>query len=390
MTIHTLGRASAIMVGMNAMIGAGIFSLPSALVWGVGPLSLLAYVLSTLLVMAMAFALARVATATSGSGAFFEYTRLWAGRTGGLIAASIYTVGLIVALGLLAQITGAYCASYHPSLDSDIMGTAIVLIVAALVCAGGKANKIGQIVLLVLTLLPMALIALLSLSTASVSRLVPFAPHGFGALVPAIKSIVFGFFGFEAIPALARYMENPQKTIGHAILFSVAGVGIIYCSFVAAILLGLPAELFTSPEIPLSDVLAQQFPQYPWIVECVRISIIITIIGTIHAMLWALSELISSCSKEVSARGLSAHEATMLCTALILVCLWGIDSIDLFFSITALLVTLAYAASIVPLITVLKRSWHDYAIGIVGLTAAFIIILCAADGLAKHLIESVF
>jgi amino acid transporter len=390
MTTHTLGFASALIIGMNAMIGAGIFSLPSALVWGVGPLSLLAYACSTLLVMAMAFALARVATQSASHGAFFEYTRLWAGRTGGLIAAVLYTGGLIVALGLLAQITGAYCASYHQSLDGDLMGTIVIGIVGLLVCLGGKANQVGQIVLLILTLLPMALIACLSLSTASLGRLIPFAPHGFGTLIPAIKSIVFGFFGFEAIPALARYVKNPQKTVGRAILASVAGVGLIYCAFVASILIGLPAELFTQPDTPLSAVLAAQFPQYPWIVESVRLSIIITIIGTIHAMLWALSELISSCSGEFFANRISPRSATIGCCILIVMCLWSISSIDLFFSATALLITLTYAAAIVPLITVLNRSWQDAAIGIVGLTAAFIIILCAADGLAKHLIESIF
>lgn len=390
MSTHHIGLAAAIMVGMNAMIGAGIFSLPSALVVGVGPLAILAYGCVTLLVMCMAFALSQVATAAPRSGTFFEYTRLWAGRTGGLLCAALYIIGLTVALGLLAQITGSYIASYVSQVSTDIIATIVVLCVAALVCAGSKANKLGQLILLILTLVPMAIIALLSLSTASRANLVPFAPYGWSALIPAFKLIVFGFFGFEAIPALARYMRDPKKTIGPAIVGSVAGVGLIYCAFVAAIIIGLPAALFTRPDLPLSDVLAAQFPTLPWIVEFVRVSIIITIIGTIHAMLWSISELISSCSAEIMRKPLTTTHAVYLCTASIIACIWSITSIDLFFSITALCITVAYAASIVPLITTLRRTSRDLIVGIMGLAAACIIIFCALDGLAKHLSGSIF
>ena len=81
-----IGVVTATIIGMNAMIGAGIFAVPATLASCVGPAGILTYVFVIIAVWFMAQSLARVAQLYPQEGSFYTYTKQWAGHVGGLIA----------------------------------------------------------------------------------------------------------------------------------------------------------------------------------------------------------------------------------------------------------------------------------------------------------------
>lgn len=383
-----MGVIMATIIGMNAMIGAGIFGVPSGLIVSVGPAGLLTYALVIIGVWLMALALARVAQRYPHEGAFYTYASQWGGHTAGILTSVCYTIGLIIALGLLTRITGIYLQAYIPAAHPVTLGVSALWLLTLLNMAGAVLSQVGQVVLIVLTLIPLFIITGLCLTKVSFSNLFPFVPHGFSNIFTATKVVVFGFFGFEAIPSLCTAIENPQKNVPRAVTYSIVLTGLIYFAFVASIILGLPHELFTSAETPLAQVLLSVFPDYQWLVTIIHAAITITIMGTIHAMVWALSALSVALANrtELLRNKISQRLALVgIGTAVTAACI-TFTSIDLFFALTAVFITMAYASSIASLLVKHKdQTKSDRMLAFCGIFTALIIAACAMDTVIKAL-----
>lgn len=375
---RTLGLGMATIIALNAMIGAGIFAVPSALQFNAGPVALLSYLFVIACVWALARSIALTAKSYPGEGAFYRYAAAWGGHGVGMIAASLYIIGLIVALGLLGRITGIYLTQQVASSSAANLGLMSIGTMGLLNMAGNIVSTAWQLILLVLTLVPFFGIALMCLLKGSFTNLTPFAPAGLAPAIEAIPTIIFGFFGFEAIPALYNQVKDPEVTVPKAITRSVLIVGALYAGFVASIMLGIPRSVFTAPDMPLSSALLAIFPQYQFLVSVVGWAIIITILGVIHAMLWALGALFAATVERVGiARPSQRLSVAIITVASMLLSIIPCD-IDTMFNCVALGIVFAYALGIVALIAGPKAQPHSTRVAaILGLGSSLIIIFCA-------------
>src|ERR1700722_6445072 len=106
MSQQKIGVATATIIGMNAMIGSGIFTAPATMASYVGPAGIIAYLIVIISVWFIAQSLARLAQLYPEEGSFYVYTKQWGGHIMGLIATTAYLIGLIIAMGLLTQMSG--------------------------------------------------------------------------------------------------------------------------------------------------------------------------------------------------------------------------------------------------------------------------------------------
>lgn len=373
----------AVIIGINAMVGAGIFTVPSALQATVGPAGLLTYFFVIVAVIFMALSLARVSELFPEEGAFYTYARAWAGHFGGLLASALYVSGLLVAMGLLTKIPSTSLHVYLPTFSPQTLALTILLVLMLLNLAGAVISQMGQIILFVLTLFPMALITMLCFSQASIQNLIPFAPYGFSKVFSAVQAVVFGFFGFEAIPSLFVLLDNPRKTVPRAIIYSILLVGLIYFTFVSSIFLGLPRELFLTADTSLATVLKTVFPHYPILIDAINWAIIITIIGTLHAMMWAVSTLVVSIARKTKHFDfIDQTTAVIGVTVSIAAASIFFTSIGLFFNIAAIGIVSAYMSAMISLLVHKKnRTRSQVVIASIGLLTAGIICICALDGI---------
>lgn len=375
----------ATIVGMNAMIGASIFVIPSALQATVGPAVLFTYAAVVFGVWCMARALAEVARLYPSNSAFFDYAAAWGGKKAGIIATLSYIIGLTIAMGLLTKIVGLYLTASIPKLSAIAWGLTSLSLMGLALSAGAAITSLGQLVLIAMTIIPMVIIAILCISRASIANLFPLLPYGFSSIISSVPKIIFGFFGFEAIPALFSEVRDPEKNVPRALTASVLLVGLVYMTFIAAIVLGLPRELFGDGSISLAQVLATTFPQHQWLIQGIQGAIIGTILGTLHAMIWAVSTLLRSflIQTKSSIRVTPIASVWIVIVGIALATI-SFSSIDLFFNITALPIVMAYAAAIMAL-TFGPRPVprHIKKIAWAGLTTASIIALCACLGILR-------
>jgi amino acid transporter len=390
-----IGLAVATIVGMNAMIGSGIFSIPAALASNVGPAGILTFAFVIISVWCMGSSIARLAQLYPQEGSFYIYTKQWAGHVGGLISAGSYLIGLIIAMGLLGKVAGAYLHTPLPFLSAFQWGIITIITFTILNMIGVVLSEAGQMVLICTTVFPLIATILLCFSKADFANLIPFMPYGFINVFAATKAVIFAFFGFECAASLYNVVENPKKNVSKALTLTIALVGTLYMLFVVSLILAVPLRYFIS-EAPLPDILHKIFPENRWIITTIHLSILSAVLGTIHSMLWSSSALLLSYLKQfknktinqlIQKETLNQRMAVAIIGLCILTTFLTLKDFNLFISATAFFIVFAYATSIITLLT-LKEEWKstvEITKTIVGLLTAGVIFYFALEGIIINL-----
>lgn len=355
-----IGVATATIVGMNAMIGAGIFSMTSSLASGVGPASMLSYLFAFFAVWFIAQSVARAAYLWPQEGSFYTYARQWGGHTMGLLAAGAYIFGFLIAMALLCKISGAYLHDIFPSLSSEALGLITLSALIILNVMGMALSQVGQYVLIVFTVFSLLATTALCLIHINFANLTPFMPYGPWSILQGTRIAIFGLFGFESVTSLVNIVENPGKNVPKALKYSLLLVGIIYFCFIGSIIISIPSHVFTAhTNVTIPQALQYLYPNSQWIVHLITFSILSAIIGTIHSMIWAGSELIASyvkflkitSVKKLVARGLITQKfGVVVCGIIMFIFFTTVTNIDLFFTLTNIGLIFCFTTTMIALL----------------------------------------
>ncbi len=380
--VSKIGVATATIIGMNAMIGAGIFTAPAAIGSYVGPAGIIAYLFVIVAVWFMAQSLARVAARFPQEGSFYTYAKQWGGHFVGSIAGSFYLIGLVIAMGLLCQAAGHYLHNpFFPNQTPYTLGLVTLVSLVVLNMFGVVLSEIGQQILICTTTLPLIVTTFMCFTKANLANLFPFMPFGLRNVLQATRAVVFGFFGFECASSLFAIVKEPQKNVPRALTYSIMIVGTLYLLFVTSIILSTPLDLFADPNMPLSIVLRTVFPDSTWILTVVHISILSAIIGTIHSMIWSSSALLVSLLKQIKKITIDQRAAVVGVAFCIFTTFTYLKNINLFFSLTAIFIVIAYLLSMMALLFIpdeWKGGKNLMTIG--GMITALVILYFAFEG----------
>lgn len=388
---------TATIVGMNAMIGSGIFTAPATMASYVGPAGIIAYIAVVISVIFMALSLARLAELFPQEGSFFTYTAQWAGKTGGFIASALYLIGLTVAMGLLTKVAAYYIAAFIPHVSITLLGCIVLSLLILLNMCGVVFSEIGQHILIMCTIFPIIAITILCLLHADVHNLTPFAPYGFSNVIKATRVIIFGFFGFECATSLFAIVEHPAKNVPKALIYSILIVGTLYTLFIASLILATPITVFTSPTTPLSTILATIFPEKNWLITSIHVAILAAITGTIHSMIWGSSTLLVSLAQKINTstahyvqhHNTQAQRIAVACIG-IAICIpfFFLSNMCVFFNITAMTIIAAIILSLITLLTI-KKEWQNgrNIITVCGIVTALTIGYFALEGFIEGLLH---
>jgi amino acid transporter len=378
-----IGLATAIIVGMNAMIGAGIFTIPAALTTNMGPIGILSFFIVAVGVWALAQSFARIAQLNPKEGSFYTYASLWGDHTAGSIANMSYLIGLLIAMGLLTHAAGSYLFEIIPFGSEYIMGIITLILLVILNIKGAALSQLGQNILIICTLFPLLATTLLCFTKADISNLTPFAPYGIAPMFSQMDIVIFSFFGFESAASLFNVVKDPEKNLPKAITYSVMLVAGIYLMFVASLLLAIPAEVFKeNAGSPLPVILGTIFPNSPLLLKAIHFSCLSAILGTLHSMIWGSSNLLFSFAKKARnlpvqlliAGNIVTQKTTVLIIGLGIFASFSMLHDNSFFYLTALFLLIAFLLSIRPLLKI-EAEWdsgQNY-ITILGILTAIVI-----------------
>ncbi len=362
---NKISLRAATIVGINAMIGAGVLAIPAILANIVGPAGIISAFCSIFFVLCIGLSLGRAADIYPGSGWNYLYPSKWAGHKVGLFSAFSYLIGIIIAMGFLVQQAGIWCSHFITFISPKFLAVIIFLILTLLVVAGAQAASWSQYIIAFLVVVPLLLSAVFCWYNFDINLVTPFMPHGVTSIFKGISTIIFALFGFESIASLYPIVKDPQKNIPKAFFISISVVGILYILFLYGILFAVPASYFNlGINESLSGVLARFFYDYKFLSTFVLIGAVFGILGTLHSMLWSSSELFTSVLKKSKSRFIKNcfakniwnEKVSIIVTAALIFISFLFLNAKILIPMTALLVVPSYVLSMVSLLFI-KKEW---------------------------------
>ena len=237
-----LGTQDAVMIGLSAMIGAGLFSAFTPAAAAAGSWLLVSLFIAAALAYANARSTAQLAARYPTSGGTYAYGRQVLGPWPGFIAGWGFVVGKTASAAAMALTFATYVAP-----EAWVKPVAVAA-VALLVCVNyvgisrtAAAAKI--IVAAVLGLLAVVLIVI-SVDGQGMRESGPGMDPGVVGILQGAGLLFFAFAGYARIATLGEEVRDPQRTIPRAIGLSLGLVVVLYAVVAVVMLNALGAEGF--------------------------------------------------------------------------------------------------------------------------------------------------
>ena len=248
-----LTTADAVVVGLGAMLGAGVFSAfgPAAAAAGTG--LLLGLLIAAVIAYCNATASAQLAAVYPVSGGTYVYGRERLGPWWGFVAGWGFVVGKTASCAAMALTFGAYAVSGPEWLQRLVGLAAVVVLTAANYRGVGKTALLTR-VLVAATLAVLALVVVLVTTGGTVSsgHLEGWAMGSPYGVLQAAGLLFFAFAGYARIATLGEEVRDPERAIPRAIVIALAVVVVVYVAVGASVLAATGAEAIADAAAPLA------------------------------------------------------------------------------------------------------------------------------------------
>lgn len=258
-----LGLFTVLCIGVNNIIGSGIYQKPGVLAHQLGPASWLGFAVDALLLTTVALCFSTMSARHSETGGPYLYAKRALGRWAAFVVAWTAWISMWAAAAAVTTTLPGQLALFVPGLASPVPAIAIGLATLAFFCMvnciGVKPAAGTATLLTVAKVVPLALLAVAGVwhlahapaadgGAAHASLLPDLAQPAFGrAFGSALFSAFYPLQGFEVVPVPAGELSNPRRDVPLAVTGALLLTAVLYCviqyvSFGAAPLLGLRIE----------------------------------------------------------------------------------------------------------------------------------------------------
>jgi basic amino acid/polyamine antiporter, APA family len=250
-----LGVTDAVVVGLGAMLGAGVFAAVGPAAGAAGSWLLVGLVLAGAVAYANAGSSAALAARYPESGGAYAYGRRRLGPFWGFLAGWAFLAGKLASCAAMALTFGSYVAP-------DLLRPVAVAGLAAVTVANylGVAKTVAAtrvVVAVVLASLGAAVVGMLLGGQADPANLASSAPGpGLGGVLQAGGLLFFAFAGYARVATLGEEVVDPARTIPRAVPLALGIVLAVYAVVAAAALLAVGPAALAAAAAPLAEAVA--------------------------------------------------------------------------------------------------------------------------------------
>jgi basic amino acid/polyamine antiporter, APA family len=280
-----LTTSDAVVVGLGAMLGAGVFAAPGPAAAAAGSWLLVGLLLAAIVAYANATSSAQLAALHPESGGTYVYARERLGPYWGFLAGWSFVVGKTASLAAMALTFGAYLA---PDLARPIGIAAVVAMTAVNYRGVEKTARVTRlIVAVVLATLAAVVVAVAFGGEVAVSNLVADAPGGVWGVLQAGGLLFFAFAGYARIATLGEEVKDPEHTIPRAIPIALGIVVAVYATVLVAVLLAVGPTTLAEAPAPLAA--AVEASRWAGLAPVVRAGAVVAAAGVLLSLLAGVS-----------------------------------------------------------------------------------------------------
>ncbi|MDE1810657.1 MAG: amino acid permease [Candidatus Micrarchaeota archaeon] len=294
-------------VGLGAIIGAGIFVLSGTAIALAGTYAILAFILVGIVALMVAFQLGELGSIMPHlKGGAYSYAYKAFGSELGFITGILLYFSFATAISVIALGFGSYLSSIlgMPTTMFAIPFAIALILVLALVNILGirKAAKVDfGLVAIKIAILAVFIVFAFGVASRTGFNIGHFTSglsgKGLGGIFAASVVILFAYSGFQAISTFTGRVIGGGVRAGKAIVYSVAISMVLYVLVAIALILLVPANLFTISGNPLAFAL--QAAHAPgWLSLLVNIGALIATTSATLAMMLSASRMLHQISSD--------------------------------------------------------------------------------------------
>ncbi|TKX47978.1 amino acid permease [Halorubrum sp. SD690R] len=322
-----LGLLDATMIGMGAMIGAGIFVLTGLAAEIAGPAAIVVFALNGVVTAFTGLSYAELASSIPKSGGGYAFVReifddlssfimgwmLWFAY---MIAGALYALGFAPNFLELLHVYGAVAPPEEvgdvilPVVGAQVSPGFLLAFVAVFVlvalnavstAASGKAETVFTIIKVSILVVFVAFgLASPMFSGAEFQPLFP-AGGGAGAVLPAMGLTFIAFEGYDLITTVTEEVKNPRENIPKAIFVSLAVTVVVYLAVVTVAVGTLGAEGLA--EAGEAGIAAAATSFMPTGLPIIRNGGALVVFGAVFSTLTALNAVVIASSRVAFSMG---------------------------------------------------------------------------------------
>ena len=350
---RNVGLFMAVMIGIGAMMGPGVFALPSEVAATVGPLGIIAYLLMGGLTLFTALSYSELGAAIPIAGGGYSFVSRTLPDSVAFLTGWFFWIGNTLACSLYAVIFALTIKNYFFPQISVVLVVVVTTVLFTASNYRGQAEALKAITVMnIVELVILIGVGVLGMFQVEPANLEPFAPMGLGPLLPTMAFLYISYVGFDLITVAAEEIIDPAKNIPRAILITL-GVGVGIYVLLLYVMMGVvnytDLAQTSTPFIFVADVLFGPWGRWAGV------------LATIMASLSAFSVTLGASSRVLFALGRDGYVPDVLAR---LHPTHNTPHIALF--VCAGIVTLLGASGIVRLLASASSFGYLIAIGVVN------------------------
>jgi APA family basic amino acid/polyamine antiporter len=302
---RSLGLPQATALILGTIIGVGIFNLPYSLA-AIGPISIVAMVLTTVGALALAVMFARLSKRMPADGGPYAYARAAFGD--GVGFANAWSYWITAWAGNAAIVTG-WVFYVENFVNSDgIVGWSIVIALigiwlpALINLTGVKNMGVVQFYSTIIKFIPlviMSTVGLFFISTANYSPANVSGETNLQAIGSAMAICLFSYLGVECAAVAAAKVRDPGRNVPRATVIGTLGAAVVYLLSLVAVFGIVPTSVLAEDANKASySVAANVMAGGDWAGDLVAIAVIISGFGALNGWTMICAEMPLAAAKD--------------------------------------------------------------------------------------------
>ncbi|MEV0360799.1 APC family permease [Nocardia sp. NPDC050697] len=278
-----LGVFDAVVIGLGAMVGAGIFAALAPAAAAAGSGLLLGLALAAVVAYCNATSSARLAARYPESGGTYVYGRERLGPFWGYLAGWGFVVGKTASCAAMALTAGTYLWPER----AHAVAVVAVLAVAAVNYRGIQKSALVTRVIVGIVLAVLTALVAVAVPSAEFDRLAPFSgttPYG---VLQAAGLLFFAFAGYARIATLGAEVRDPARTIPRAVPLALGIALLVYTAVAVAALTVLGPDRLAAATAPLAELASAA--GLPGATPVIRATAALAALGSLLALLLGVS-----------------------------------------------------------------------------------------------------
>ncbi|WP_049166479.1 APC family permease [Lacticaseibacillus rhamnosus] len=258
-----MGYWSMILLGINGIIGSGIFLLPNQAAKLIGSASIFVLLFDALLVISIALCFAQAATYFDRDGGPYLYAKDAFGDFVGFEVGFVTWAIRIIAEATMAVAFTTALVGTFPALNQPIIRDSIISVMviglALMNIAGVRVSTVVNNVISVSKLVPLVLFVAIGIFFIKGSNFTPLFPGGSyksGSFGQAAVVMFYAFTGFEGLVVAAGDMKNAKRNLPKAVATVMTVVSLFYI-LIQVVSTGILGNALASTDTPIQTAFAK-------------------------------------------------------------------------------------------------------------------------------------